>query len=167
MRLFWLVDVMYCCLPLPSSLSLLYMWPCPPKWVTLILFMTFLFLHSCKEHSFSFQMIPKFCKSPYRFKSYWYIWLSYRVPFWRIGLSTFVLHTTVLQQLQFKMPETVIKHQIWPLKVMFSNRIMPKAPNFDENRKSIFLTCRSKILAFCIVTEYQCNWFRAVGSHMV
>ena len=89
------------------------------------------------------------------------------VPFWEIGLRKFVSYTTVLQQLQFKMPETVIRHHIWPLKVMFLNRIMPEAPNFDENRKSIFLTCRSKIVAFCIVTKYQCNWFRAVGSHMV
>ena len=39
-----------------------------------------------------------------------------RVPFWEIGLRKFVSHTTVIQQLQFKMPETVIKHHIWPLK---------------------------------------------------
>ena len=94
------------------------------------------------------------------------IWLSYRLPFWRIGLSTLVLHTTVLQQLQFKMPKTVIKHHIWPLKVMFSHRIMPEAPDFDENQKSIFLTCRSKIVTFRIVTEYQCDSFQAIGSHM-
>ena len=48
---------------------------------------------------------------------------------------------------------------------MFSIRIMPEAPDFDENRKSIFLTCTS-IVAFCIVTEYQCDSFRAVGSHI-
>ena len=39
-----------------------------------------------------------------------------RVPFWEIGLRKFVSHTTVIQQLQFKMPETAIKHNIWPLK---------------------------------------------------
>ena len=102
------------------------------------------------------------------------IWLPYRVPFWETGLRKFVLHTTVFQQLQFKMPETVIKHHtwnchktsIWPLKVMFSNRKMPEASDFDENRKSIFLTCRSKIVAFCIVTMYQCDSFRAVGSQI-
>ena len=65
------------------------------------------------------------------------------------------------------MPETVIKHHIWPLKVMFSNRKMPEAPNFDEEPKSIFLTCRSKIVAFCIVTKYHCNSFRATGSYIV
>ena len=95
------------------------------------------------------------------------IWLPWRVPFWEIGLRKFVFHTTALQQLQFRMPETVIKHHIWPLKVMSSNRKMPEAPDFDENRKSIFLTCRSKIIAFCIVTEYLCDSFRAVGSHMI
>ena len=41
---------------------------------------------------------------------------------------------------------------------------MPEAPDFDENRKSISLTCRLKIVAFCIVTEYRCDSFRAVGS---
>ena len=50
---------------------------------------------------------------------------------------------------------------------MFSNRKMPEAPDFDENRKSIFLTCRSKIVAFCIATEYQCDSFQAVGSHII
>ena len=49
---------------------------------------------------------------------------------------------------------------------MFSNRKMPEAPDFDENRKSIFSTCRSKIVAFCIVTEYQCDSFWVVGSHL-
>ena len=88
------------------------------------------------------------------------------VPFWEIGLRKFVSHTTVLQQLQFKMPETVVKHYIWPLKVVFLNRIIPEAPNFEENWKSIFLTSRSKIVTFCIVTEYQCDSFRAVGSHI-
>ena len=48
-----------------------YMWPYTPKRVTLILFMKFWFLHTCKEHSLSFQMIPKVCKSTGRFKSYW------------------------------------------------------------------------------------------------
>ena len=94
------------------------------------------------------------------------IWLPYRVPFWEIGLRKFVSHTTVLQQLQFKMAETVINHHIWSLKVMFSNRMMPEAHDFDENRKSTFLTCRSKIVAFCIVTEYQCDSLQAVGSHI-
>ena len=47
------------------------MWPYPPKQVTLILFMKLWFLHTCKGHSFSFQMIPKLCKFAYRFKSYW------------------------------------------------------------------------------------------------
>ena len=61
------------------------------------------------------------------------MWLLYRVPFWEIGLRKFVLHITVFQQLQFKMPESVINHHIWPLKVVFSNRKMPEAPNFDEN----------------------------------
>ena len=49
----------------------LNMWPYPPKRVTPILFMKFGFLHTCKKHLFSFQMIPKLCKSAYRFKSYW------------------------------------------------------------------------------------------------
>ena len=40
-----------------------------------------------------------------------------------------------------------------------------ETPDFDENRKSIFLTCRSKIIAPSIVTKYQCDSFRAVGSH--
>ena len=47
------------------------LWPYPPKWVTLILFMKFWFLHTCKALSFSFQMVPKLCRSAYRFKSYW------------------------------------------------------------------------------------------------
>ena len=93
------------------------------------------------------------------------IWLGWRGPFWEIGLRKFISHTTVLQQLQFKMPETVIKHFIWPLKIMFSNRKMLKAPDFDW--KSIFFTCGSKIVAFCIVTKYRCNSFRAAGSQMV
>ena len=126
-----------------------------PKRVTLILFLKIWFLYTCKEHSFSFQMLPKLYKS---FKSYW--WISGY-------LGEFHLHTTVSQQLQFKMPETVIKHHIWPLKVTFSNRIMPEAPDFDENRKSIFLTCRSKIVALRIVTEYQCDLFRVVGSQLL
>ena len=50
---------------------------------------------------------------------------------------------------------------------MFSNRKMPEAPDFDENQKSIFLTCRSKIAALCVVTEYQCDSFPAVGSHIL
>ena len=90
-----------------------------------------------------------------------------RVPFWETGLRKSVLHTTVLQQLQSKMPVTVIKHHILPLKVVFLNRIMPEAPDFDENQKSMFLTCRSKIIALCIATEYQCNSFWAVGSPFV
>ena len=49
---------------------------------------------------------------------------------------------------------------------MFSNRKMPEARDFDENQKSIFLTCRLKIVAFCIVTEHQCDSFQAVGSHL-
>ena len=49
---------------------------------------------------------------------------------------------------------------------MFSNRILPEAPDFDENRKSIFLTCRLKIVTFCIVIEYQCDSFWVVGSHL-
>ena len=122
-------------------------------------FMEFWFLHTCKEHSFSLQMImiPKLCKSAYRFKSYW--WISGY-------LGEFHLHTTVSQQLQFKMPETVIKHHIWPLKVMFLNWTMPEAPDFCENWRSIFLTCRSKIVAHCMVTGYQCETFCAVGSHL-
>ena len=130
--------------------------------------MKFWFLHICKVHSFSFQIITKLCKSANRFKSYYKsIWLPQRVPFWEIGLRKFVSHTTVLQQLQFKMPETVIKHRIWPSKVMFSNRKMPEAPDFDENRKSIFLACGSKIVALCNVAEYQCDSFRAIGSHVL
>ena len=58
----------------------------------------------------------------------------------KLGRENLVSHTAVLQQLQFKMSETVTKHYIWPLKVMFSNRKMPEASDFDENRKSIFLT---------------------------
>ena len=53
---------------------------------------------------------------------------------------------------------------------MFSNRKMPEAPDLDENRKSIFLTCRSKIVTLCIVTEHQCDshfTFRAVGSQII
>ena len=84
----------------------------------------------------------------------------------KLGWENLVLHTAVLQQLQSKMPETVTKHHIWPSKVMFSHRIMREAPNFDENQKSIFLTCRLKIVTFCIVTEYQCDSFQAIGSHM-
>ena len=49
---------------------------------------------------------------------------------------------------------------------MFSNSVMPEALDFDENRNSLFLTCRSKIVALCIVTEYQCDSFQAVGSQM-
>ena len=94
------------------------------------------------------------------------IWLPYRVPFWEIGLRKFVSLTTVLQQLQFKMPETVVKHHDWLLKVMFLNRKMPEAPDFDGNRKSIFFTCRSKIVALCIVTGYQCGLLPAVGSQI-
>ena len=45
-----------------------HLWPYPPKRVTLTLFMKFWFLHTCKEHSFSFQMIPTLCKSASRFK---------------------------------------------------------------------------------------------------
>ena len=88
----------------------------------------------------------------------------------KLGWENLVLHTTVLvllQQLQFKMPVTVIKHHIWLLKVMFSHRKMPEASDFDENQTSIFLTCRSKIIFLCIATEYQCNWFWAGGSHML
>ena len=65
------------------------------------------------------------------------------------------------------MPETVIKHHIWPLKVIFLNRIMPEAPDSDENQKSIFFTCISKIVTLCIVTEYQCDFFQAVALHMI
>ena len=36
----------------------------PSKQVTLILFMKFLFLHTCKEHLFFFQMIPKIPEAP-------------------------------------------------------------------------------------------------------
>ena len=50
---------------------IIIMWPYPPKWVTLTHFMKFWFLHTCKEHSFSFQRIQKLCKSALRFKSYW------------------------------------------------------------------------------------------------
>ena len=94
------------------------------------------------------------------------IWLPWSFPFWENGPRKLVSHTTALQQLQFKLPETVIKHHIWPLKVMFLNRKIPEAPNFDENRKSKFLTHRSKIIALCIVTEYQCDSFQAVGSRI-
>ena len=101
------------------------LWPYPPKWVTLILFMKFWFLHICKVHSFSFQIITKLCKSANRFKSYYKsIWLPQRVPFWEIGLRKFVSHTTVLQQLQFKMPETVIKHHIWSITVLLSHSVL-------------------------------------------
>ena len=144
------------------------MWLYPPKRVTLILFMKCWFLHTCKKHSFSFQWYQNYANLPIGSnvidKS---IWLPQRVPFWEIGLRKFVSHTTVLQQLQCKMPETVMKDHIWPLKVMFSNRKMREALDFDENRKSIFLTFRSKIVALCIVTESQCDSFRAVESHMI
>ena len=43
---------------------------------------------------------------------------------------------------------------------------MPEAPDFDENQKSIFWTHRSKIITLCIVTEYQCDSFWAVGSQI-
>ena len=49
---------------------------------------------------------------------------------------------------------------------MFSNRKMPEAPDFDENQKLIFLTSRLKIITLCIVAEYQCDSFQAVGSHL-
>ena len=64
------------------------------------------------------------------------------------------------------MPETVVKHHIWPLKVMFLNRKMPESTQFWWKPKSMFFTCRSKIVALCIVTEYQCDSFRAVGSQI-
>ena len=91
-------------------------WPYPQKRVTLILFMKFWSLYTCKEHSFSFQWYQNYANLPIGSnvidKS---IWLPQRVPFWEIGLRKFVSHTTVLQQLQFKMPETVMKPHIWPL----------------------------------------------------
>ena len=43
---------------------------------------------------------------------------------------------------------------------------MPEAPDFDENRKSIFFTYKLKIVALCFVTEYQCDSFWAGGSHL-
>ena len=127
--------------------------------------MKFCFLQTCKLHSFSFQMILKSCKSAYGFKNS----PGYRREFHseKLGWENLVSHTAVLQQSQFKMPETVIKHHIWPSKVRFSNRRMPEAPDFDENRKPIFLTRRSKIVVICIVTEYQRDSFRAVGSLFV
>ena len=51
---------------------------------------------------------------------------------------------------------------------MLSNRKISEAPDFGESRKSIFLTCRSKIITFCIImTEHQCDSFRVVGSQML
>ena len=49
---------------------------------------------------------------------------------------------------------------------MFLKRKIPEAPDYDENRKSLSLTCRSKIVVLFIVTEYQCDSNRAVGSQM-
>ena len=43
----------------------------PSKTSHIDTFHEILISHTCKEHSFSFQMIPKLCKSAYRFKSYW------------------------------------------------------------------------------------------------
>ena len=52
------------------------MWPYPPKRGILIVSMKFWFLQTCKEHSFSFQMIPRLCKCAYRLKNiYKWIWL--------------------------------------------------------------------------------------------
>ena len=139
----------------------------PSKTSHIDTFHEILILHTCKEHSFPFKWHQNYANLPTGSKVIdKSVWIVQRVPFWEIWLRKFVWHTTVLQQLQFKMPETVIKHHIWPLKVMFWNRKMPEAHDFDENRKSILLTCRSKIIAFCIATEYQWDWFRAVGSHM-
>ena len=59
--------------PLPV---LMQKWPYPPKSVTLILFMIFLFLQTGKEHPFSFQMMPRLCKCANRLKSYWWINLA-------------------------------------------------------------------------------------------
>ena len=150
-------------------INVFYLWPYPPKWVTLILFMKFWFLHTCKEYilDFPFKWYQNYANLPTGSnlidKS---IWLLQRVPVWEIGPRKFISHTTVLQQLQFKMPVTVIKHHIWVLKVMFSHRKMPEASDFDENQTSIFLTCRSKIIAVCIVTEYECHSIQAVGLHL-
>ena len=64
------------------------------------------------------------------------------------------------------MPEThktsdlTIKNNVFKQK-----KQTPEAPDFDENRKSIFLTCRLKIIAPCIATEYQYDSFQALGSH--
>ena len=69
-----------------------------------------------------------------------------------MGWENLVWQTTILQQLQFKRPETVIKHHIWALKIMFSHKKMPEASNFDGNWKSVFLTCRWKIIAL------YCDW---------
>ena len=140
------------------------MWPYPPKWVTLIIFMKFWFFTLLWRAFIFFSIDTKILQICLQVQKLLINQSGYRrVPFWKVGLRKFVSHTIVLQQLQFKMPETVIRHHIWPLKVMFLNRIMPEAPEFDENRKSVFLTCRLKFIAFCVVTKYQCNSFWAEG----
>ena len=81
----------------------------------------------------------------------------------KLGWENLVYHTAVLQQLLSKMPET---HKTSDLTIK-SSVFKQKHSIFDENRKSLFLICRLKIVALCIVTECQCDSFRAVGSYIV
>ena len=157
---------LYCCSATPDDTPTLFqhhlswkrMWPYPPNKSHWYFSWNFDVYTLVKSIHFPFKWYQTYANLPTGSKVIdKSIWPLYRVPFWEIGLRKFVSHTTVLQQLQFKMSETVIKHCVWPLKVMFLNRKMLEAPDLDENWKSIFLTCRSKFVALCIVTEYQSN----------
>ena len=99
--------------------------------------MKFWFLHTCKEHFFSFSNDIKFLQICLQVQKLLITQSGYRREFHseKLGLRKFVSHTAVLQQLQFKMPETAVKHNIWPFKVMFLKRKMPEAPNFEKKPK--------------------------------
>ena len=127
------------------------MWPHPPEWATLILFMKFGFLHTCKEHSFSFQMIPKLCRSADRFKSYWWINLatveSSILRNWaekiHFAYNSFTAVTIRNAWNCHKMPLLTIKSNVFEQKNALSTRFWrkPKINIFDlqiENRCTLY-----------------------------
>ena len=134
----------------------------PSKTSHIDTFHEILILHTCKEHSFPFKWHQNYANLPTGSKVIdKSVWIVQRVPFWEIWLRKFVWHTTVLQQLQFKIPETVMKHHIWPLKVVFeqknarSTRLWwkPKINTFDlqiENRRTLHCDRVSMQLISCV-----------------
>ena len=126
------------------------MWPYSPKRVTLILFMKFWFLHTCKEHPFFLQMIPKLCKSAYRLKKLLIKQSGYRREFYSEKL--FWVNS-------FRIQQYYSSYNLKCLKVSKTSNLIIKSNVIEQkNAWSIRLWWKPKINIFDLQIENRRLW---------